>query len=174
MSQEYYRPSNYWYDYPKDKKKPEDRLKGCFYGLWGIIILLILASLLNSCKSIQYVPVPEYHYETIVKTDSFIQRDSLYYYDSIYVDRSGDTILKYVTKIVYKDKWRTEIQIDSVLKTDSIKVPYPVEKKLTKWQKLKMDIGGFLFVFFILLTLFFVVWFILKYKRKIKAFFGVS
>lgn len=28
------------------------------------------------------------------------------------------------------------------MQRDSIRVPYPVEKQLTKWQQWKMDLGG--------------------------------
>ena len=33
-------------------------------------------------------------------------------------------------------------KVDTVMLRDSIPVPYPVEKKLTKWQQWKMDLGG--------------------------------
>ena len=28
------------------------------------------------------------------------------------------------------------------MKSDSIRVPYPVEKKLSKWQQFRLDFGG--------------------------------
>jgi hypothetical protein len=31
---------------------------------------------------------------------------------------------------------------DTVLKTDSVPVPFPVEKRLTRWQSIKMEFGG--------------------------------
>lgn len=31
------------------------------------------------------------------------------------------------------------------MRTDSIQVPYPVEKQLTKWQKMKIELGGWAF-----------------------------
>ncbi len=123
--------------------------------------ILMLLFLFFSCKSVEYVKVPEYHYETINKTDTFVERDSVYYHDSVYVVKSGDTITTYKTKIVYKDRWREIVKIDSFIKTDSIRVPYPVEKKLTKWQQMKMNTGGValvlcvVIVFFILLKLIF-------------------
>ena len=33
-------------------------------------------------------------------------------------------------------------KIDTIMQLDSIRVPYPVEKQLTKWQRWKMDMGG--------------------------------
>lgn len=105
-----------------------------------IIILILLVSV-SSCRT-QYVSVPEYHYETIVKTDSFIQRDSILCYDSVFMEKKGDSITIYKTKILYKDKWRERVLIDSVIKVDSILVPYPVERKLTKWEQMKMNVGS--------------------------------
>lgn len=49
---------------------------------------------------------------------------------------------------VFRDRWHTEYRDklirDTINITDTIKteVPYPVEKKLTRWQSFKMDIGG--------------------------------
>lgn len=113
-----------------------------FLSMTGVIILLVLCSLFSCCKSVEYVKVPEYHYETITKTDTFVSKDSVYCSDSVYIIKEGDTTVIYKTKYLYKDRWRDRVKIDSVVKVDSIRVPYPVEKKLTKWQKLKQDAGG--------------------------------
>lgn len=113
---------------------------------WAAILFLLC-----SCKT-KYVPVPEYHTEYITKTDSFIQRDSIYKTDSVYMWLKGDTVYKEKYTTVYKDKWREKYVCDTLIKTDSIRVPYPVEKQLTKWQKIKMDVGEYLIaISFILL-----------------------
>ena len=105
----------------------------------SIVFLIVLFSFqLIGCRSIKYVPVPEYHYETIHQTDTFRQRDSIYCQDSIYVEKTGDTVVFYKTKIVYRDRWRDRIIRDSICKVDTIRIPYPVEKKLTMWQKTKL------------------------------------
>lgn len=116
-------------------------------------ILLFIVSTLSSCKSVQYVPVETVKKEYVNKTDTFVQKDSVYCHDSVYVIKSGDTITTYKTKFVYKDRWKEVIKIDTFIKTDSIQVPYPVEKKLTKWQQMKMQTGGVFLVFCILMTL---------------------
>ena len=68
--------------------------------------------------------------------------DSIYKYDSIFQDRymKGDTV--FLTKEKYKYLDKIKIVRDSVFRTDSISVPYPVEKNLSKWEKVKMDVGG--------------------------------
>ena len=111
----------------------------------GLIAAAFVAVVLSGCRSIRYVTVPEYHYETITKTDTFTQKDSIFCHDSVFMFRNGDTITISKIKYVYKDRWRDRVRIDSILKVDSVRVPYPVEKQLTKWQKMKMDFGGITF-----------------------------
>lgn len=99
--------------------------------LYTLMILLILGSLLNSCRT-QYIPV-----ET-VRTE-FRTRDSIRY-DSIYHHDSVDTVYLYKYKYLYKYQYVNKI--DTLMQTDSIQVPYPVEKQLSKWQRFKLDFGG--------------------------------
>lgn len=109
------------------------------------IVFLAFVFCFSSCKT-KYVSVPEYHTEYITKTDSFTQRDSIFVKDSIYMWMKGDTIYKEKFSVIYKDKWRDRYLCDTVIKTDSVRVPYPVEKQLTKWQQIKLDIGEWVMV----------------------------
>ena len=103
------------------------------------ITIILLASAIWSCRSVKYVPV-----ET-VKTDSVyvnkVQRDSIRLQDSIFVFVKGDTVRIEKYKYIYRDR----VVVDTVYKVqcDTIRVPYPVEKPLTRWQKWKLDLGGF-------------------------------
>lgn len=125
----------------------------------GFLVLLFSLQLIG-CKSIKYVP--EYHYETIYQTDTLRQRDSIYCQDSVYIEKAGDTVLIYKTKILYRDRWRDRIIRDSICKVDSIRVPYPVEKKLTMWQKTKLRFGS---IFVVCLASLF-VWLVIRLVRK--------
>jgi hypothetical protein len=115
---------------------------GMVKGLLFIIIPCLMLSLLAGCKSVQYVPV-----ET-VRTDSVyvdrFQRDSIYQRDSVYINRwtAGDTV--YQDKIVYKYIYRDKVKYDTVaiLRLDSVRVPYPIEHKHTKWEQIRLDVGG--------------------------------
>lgn len=115
---------------------------GMVKGLLFIIIPCIMLSLLAGCKFVQYVPV-----ET-VRTDSVyvdrLQRDSIYQRDSVYINRwtAGDTV--YQDKIVYKYIYRDKVKYDTVaiLRSDSVRVPYPIERKHTKWEQIRLDVGG--------------------------------
>ena len=105
-----------------------------------IFCLLSVCLMIVSCRSVKYVPV-----ET-VKTDSVyvnkVQRDSIRLQDSIFVVFvKGDTVRIEKYKYLYRDR----VVVDTVYKVqcDTIRVPYPVEKPLTRWQQWKLDLGGF-------------------------------
>lgn len=55
----------------------------------------------------------------------------------------GDTVYQYRYKYLYR--YLTTNCTDTVLKNDSIRVPYPVEKRLSRWQSIKMELGGWAF-----------------------------
>lgn len=102
------------------------------------VMTTLLLLVVWSCRTTEYVPVE------IVKSDTTyinkVQRDSIYQLDSIYIVDRGDTVLITKTKYLYRDK----LVRDTVYKSrvDSIQVPYPVEKQLTKWEQFRLDVGG--------------------------------
>ena len=101
----------------------------------------VLALLMCSCKSIEYVPVIESHTDSVYLTK--VQRDSVYSHDSVYIKEKGDTVLieRWHTKYVEKQVHDTTY----ISKHDSIPVPYEVtkyvERKLSKAQTALMLIG---------------------------------
>ena len=107
------------------------------------VLLFLAVIILTCCKTterVEYVPV-----ET-VKTeykDRIVETyDSVHITDSIYVAVKGDTTLVYK----YRDRWKLKLVHDTayVNRTDSIRIPYPVEKKLSKWEQFKIDYCGYL------------------------------
>jgi hypothetical protein len=78
------------------------------------------------------------------KTDSiYISKvlvDSVYTRDSVYLEAKGDTIFKQEFKYIYK--YKSLIDTIYSIQVDSIRVPYPVEKQLSRWEKIKLDMGG--------------------------------
>ena len=105
-----------------------------------IIILLILAICFVSCRT-QYIPVESVRTE--YKTRDSIRFDSIYQRDSVYMLVKDDTIYQYRYKYLYR--YLTTNRTDTIFKNDSIRVPYPVEKQLNRWQSLKMELGGWAF-----------------------------
>lgn len=102
------------------------------------IILLMLAICLTSCRSIKCVPVETV--KTEYKTRDSIRFDSIYEHDSIFLFVKGDTVYK--EKYRYKYRYLTINITDTVMLTDSVQIPYPVEKQLTRWQQMKIELGG--------------------------------
>lgn len=138
-----------------------DRVKGWLLGLIACAIITLLAG----CRTTKYVPVENVRTEykdrvvTVHDTvrDSVMRLNDVYRHDSMTMMMRGDT--------VFVDRWHTLLQSSSlqnrteesramhdtlyVDRTDSVmvqvrvpvKVPVPVERKLTKWEKTKMDFG---------------------------------
>lgn len=100
--------------------------------------------MLCSCRT-QYIPVETVRTEYKSKTDTFIQKDSVYVKDSVLIKQNGDTVTITKTRLVYKDRWIDKIATDTVIKTDSIQVPYPVERKLSRWEQFCLDYGKIMF-----------------------------
>jgi len=75
--------------------------------------------------------------------------------------------------IVEKIKWRDRFvnvyktKTDTVIQRDSIRVPYPVEKPLSKWEQAKMDFGGIAIGGTVALVIFVVVWLVKRIRCEI-------
>ena len=106
-----------------------------------IIITLTALYVLVGCRT-KYVAVPEYHKEYINRTDTFLRSDTLFRLDSVVIRMQGDTTV--IEKIRWQNRFVNvyKIKTDTIIKTDSVRVPYPVEKKLSKWQQFRLDFGG--------------------------------
>lgn len=132
--------------------------------LYGIVVCILIC-LLSGCKSVQYVPV-----ET-VRTDSVyidrFQRDSIYQRDSVFVNRwtAGDTV--YQDKVVWKYVYRDKVKYDTVaiLRSDTVRVPYPVERRLTKWEQVRLNVGGWVIALVVITILVVVGWAIYKIRK---------
>lgn len=151
--------------------------------LYIYIIIILLTPAIWSCRSTRYVPVESQIFikdsvnirdsiitkEVINKKDSIVMRDSFV----TVVDNEGNVLRTelYKQKEVYKDMQREYnallAKYNSLLyqERDSIRVPYPVESQLTKWQKLKQDVGGFAIIAFISIFLSVLFYFIYKIKK---------
>ncbi|MDE7345361.1 MAG: hypothetical protein K2N48_01310 [Muribaculaceae bacterium] len=91
------------------------------------------------------------------QSDSLIDRMK----ETVVINEQGDTTRHDKERIVYRATAREKEleqmleQADRLLrdmhtqllsvKSDSIQVPYPVERELTRWEKTKMDFGGIAF-----------------------------
>lgn len=126
-----------------------------------IIILLMSAICFISCRT-QYIPAETVRTE--YKTRDSIRFDSIYNRDSIYVLVKGDTVYQYRYKYLYKYQYLN--RTDTMIKVDSVQVPYPVEKQLTRWQSVKMELGGWAFGIVIAFLLVIIGRIVYRYRNK--------
>lgn len=130
-----------------------------------LMAILVIISLLVGCTTTRYVTVPSVSVDSVY-ADRW-QHDSVYLLDSVFVNRwmAGDTVFvdKVVTKYKYKDRWRYDTM--AVMKTDSVRVPYPIEKDLGWWERTRLDAFPVLIVAVVVLA-FIVVW-LVRMRRNI-------
>ena len=145
---DYNNPNEMWrhngYD-PYRGMSDEERIKtGCMQVVAFIVMLIVgiaLCALFGSCTTTKYVPVPEYHTDTLRLSHNV--HDSIYVHDSTFIREKGDTF--------YMERWHTKyienVTHDTtyVATHDTIPQPYPVteyvEKPLSKFEKCLMGVG---------------------------------
>ena len=100
---------------------------------WMVAALLLL----SGCSRVQYVPM-----QTVLKDSIVFHRidiDSVVIKDSIFIDRTKDTVYKYVER--WNEKYIIRNDTTIIERVDSIPVEVKVEKQLTRWQQMKIDYG---------------------------------
>lgn len=130
---------------------------------WWMVAVMAIVICCVSCKT-KYVTVPEYHKEYINRTDTFLRSDTLFRLDSVVIRQQGDTTV--IEKIRWQNRFVNvyKIKTDTIMKSDSIRVPYPVEKKLSKWQQFRLDFGGWAMGLTATVIAFVIVWLV---RRKV-------
>ena len=132
-----------------------------FEGVPLVVIAIVLCWALSSCKTIEYITVPEVHEVHHHHTDSIKQTDSVMVEkETVIMQLDSAAMAKYGIQLKAAERaWLVktaelerrlqqliENHTDTVHERDSIPVPYPVikevEKKLTKMQKGLMWTGG--------------------------------
>ena len=100
-----------------------DNGRMAMYVLVMIVSGLLLLFLVCSCKTTEYVEVPVVHTEYVYKES----KDTAYVRDSVYIKevQKGDTIR--ITE--YRDRYRFRYitTTDTIVRVDSVAVPYPME-----------------------------------------------
>lgn len=162
-------------------------------------LLAMTALCFTSCSHRVYVPVQSIRTDTIYMSrkdsvhikDSLITRqvinirDSIAIHDSVVIVKDDQGHIKEKLIVRYRDRWhatqdnltlqrlidRYKASNDSLraTKTEYKEVPIPVEKKLSRWQKIKMDVGGWaigaMSTFLLVIICYIVVWLLKKYRK---------
>ena len=98
------------------------------------MLILLFLLLLCGCRT-EYVPIESVRYDSEMVEK--LMRDSVYVRDSVYLKEKGDTIYKYKDRFVYVYKNRVDTFF--VEKIREVEVPVPVERKLTWWERVKLN-----------------------------------
>ncbi|MCF2614736.1 hypothetical protein [Leyella stercorea] len=138
----------------------------CRYGftiIVGSMLHLILLAM-TSCTTQKPVVLER----VINKTDTLYKTnyiaDTFRVHDSIYVESYmiSDTIYK--TKNVYKWRDRVSVKTDTIykamLQTDTTRLPIPMERKLSTWERTQMHVGQFTIGAVVLVVLSLLLWLI--------------
>lgn len=139
-----------------------------------IILTIFISLCFCACSKEKYMPVKntkiDSTYVSKIKIDDIRSKDSIYTSkisidsaynkDSVYVEHKGDTVYfnryKYSYRYIEKHDTVLRERIDTVLReridtilherTDTIQVFYPVETKLTIWQKIKLGLSSSIYL----------------------------
>ena len=153
---------------------------------WVCIILLM--STICSCRSVKYVPVESSVDSIVVEKLVEVQLppDSATIRALLECDENGKVVLSWLD-IANSKNAQAQLAIDSlgnllakmrtkpdtiykpskeVTVTKEVKVPYPVEKELTRWQQMKLELGGWAFGIIIAFALIIVGWLVYRSRKK--------
>lgn len=107
------------------------------FNIFALFWMMAALVLLSGCSRVQYVPM-----QTVLKDSIVFHRidiDSVVIKDSIFIDRTKDTVYKYVER--WQEKYIIRNDTTIIERVDSIPVEVKVEKQLTRWQQMKIDYG---------------------------------
>lgn len=137
----------------------------------ALVVCVMVMLTLTSCAT-QYVPVPEYHYENHHSTDTVRYIDSVLKERNTIIREVGDMDSALLAELGIKLKnderailvLRKELERvlsqqsekvhDTVIKVDSVRVPYPVERRATKLEQFKQNIAGALIAFLVIVMVY--------------------
>lgn len=150
--------------------------------------IILLTSAIWSCRSVKYVPVENSADSVVIEKLVEVQLppDSSTIRALLECDENGRVVLSWLD-IANSKNAQAQLTIDSlgnllakmrtqpdtvylpskeVTVTKEVKVPYPVEKELTRWQQMKLELGGWAFGIIIAFALIIVGWLIYKSRKK--------
>lgn len=98
------------------------------------LILLLIMYFFCECRT-EYVPIESVRYDSVMIEK--LMRDSVFVRDSVYLKEKGDTVFKYKDRFVYVYKNRVDTFFAEKIR--EVEVPAPVERKLTWWERVKLN-----------------------------------
>ena len=109
-------------------------MKRCISRLWSPILILMLAlSVLPSCRSVEAINsnLSTLDIRHSTHTDTVVVHDSVFVREMI----KGDTF--YITRVEWRDRWRTRVERDTVVdvRVEKEVVQLPPERYVPKFYK---------------------------------------
>ena len=132
----------------------------------NILYILMAVALLTGCKT-KYIPVPEYHEVVVHHADTLLRVDSVQLRDSVIIRLQGDTIVQEVWRWRDRVKHDTRIVYRDSIRVDSVRVPYPVERTQTAWERTMQNVGKISFFLIVISICFILVYSLLRARNKI-------
>lgn len=129
------------------------------------IISFLTVFLLLSCSTTQKVGETRTERVYVNHTDTLQNYDSIYIHDSVFSFMKGDTVFLNRTHTNYKYKYLNKYVYRDSIKTDSVRVPQYIEKKLSKLQTLYIKAGKVSLAIIISLILFLIIKLIIKIRK---------
>ena len=129
--------------------------------LLAVVIVLMLA-VLSSCARTVYEPVETVRVEYRDRDVERLVADTVHDTRLIWV--KGDTVVdirekEHVRRIEIHDTCYVE-------HSDTIRIPYPIERQLSKWEQTKQDVGGMAIGGIAIAVCVAAIWLIIKIRRK--------
>lgn len=126
-----------------------------------ISMLVFIIFMLASCRT-EYIPIESVRYDSIYFAK--LQKENIYIQDSIYIKEKGDTV--FVDKFKYIYKYVNIQDTCFIEKTDSVLIPYPIERKLTWWERKTQNLGDWIVEIIIIFILYRLLGWLIKKTRK--------
>ena len=110
---------------------------------FSLLVVGLLLFAMCGCARVQYVPVETVRVDSVYGVRWF--SDSTFLKDSIYIELRAERDTVYRTEYRYRTHWRDRVVHDTLetVRVDSVSVPVPVERKLSRWEETKLHYGGF-------------------------------
>lgn len=126
-----------------------------------VLFAPLLALALVACKATKdIIPEPQHTHDTLIVER--VKADTTIMFDSVYIDRAGDTVIQY--KYKYIEKIRIKNDSIYIAKTDTITnvVVKVEEQKPSWWQNFFYKSGQWLWLILLIIAAFFLGRFVVK------------
>lgn len=128
-------------------------------------VLVFMLLLLTGCRQVDFVPFEISVRDTLVREnvriDSVIVTDSVF----LHIRTMFDTVYSEKTKVVYRDRFSLKHDTVFMSRTDTIKIPTPIEHKATAWERIVDRLEVFVTLLGVIVVLGFLLWFIQLLKK---------